>query len=59
MSDREVKEITCNRTYKWLHLSTGTRGESKFEESFLSDSQAIRLVNEWNSKQPGVWVYWI
>ena len=47
------------RTYKWLHLPTGTIGESKFETSFLSDSHAIRLVNEWNSKQPDVWLYWI
>jgi hypothetical protein len=48
-----------NRTYNWLHIPTRPRGESKFEEPFLSDSQAIRLVNEWSSKQPGVWVYWI
>ena len=48
-----------NRTFNWLHLPTGTRGESQFEELFLSDSQAIRLVNEWNSKHFGVWVYWI
>ena len=47
------------RTYKWLHVPTGTTGESTFEELFLSDSQAIRLVNEWSSKQRGVWVYWI
>ena len=48
----------CNRTYTWLHLPTGTRGETQFAELFLSDSQAIRLVNEWNSKHPGIWVYW-
>lgn len=47
-----------NRTYNWLHLPTGTRGESQFEES-LSDSQAIRRVNEMNAKQSGLWVYWI
>jgi hypothetical protein len=47
-----------NRTYKWMHLPTGTRGESRFEE-FLSDSQAIRLINELNSKEPDVWLYWI
>jgi hypothetical protein len=48
----------CNRTYKWMHLPTGTSGESPFEE-FLSDSQAIRLINELNSKEPDVWRYWI
>lgn len=37
-----------NRTYKWLHVPIGTTGESKFAELFLSDSQAIRLVNEWS-----------
>jgi hypothetical protein len=47
-----------SRAYNWLHLPTGSRGESQFE-SFLSDSQVIRLVNELNSKQPDVWVYWI
>jgi hypothetical protein len=47
------------RTYKWLHVPTGNTGESTFEELFLSDSQAIRMVNEWSSKQRGVWVYWI
>jgi hypothetical protein len=47
-----------NRVYNWLHLPSGTKGESQFEE-FLSDSQAIRMVNELNAKQPGVWVYWI
>jgi len=47
-----------NRTYNWLHLPTGTRGESQFAE-FLSDSQAIRRVNEMNSAKSGIWVYWI
>ena len=47
------------RTYNWLHVPTGTRGESEFEESSLSDSQVIKLVNEWNSKQRDVWFYWI
>jgi hypothetical protein len=48
----------CNRTYNWLHLPTGTSGKSQFEE-FLTDSQAIRRVNEMNSIETGVWVYWI
>jgi len=48
-----------NRKCNWLHVPTGTRGESQFEKSFLSDSQAIRLVNELNSKHRGVWVYWL
>jgi len=47
-----------NRIYKWLHLPTGTKGESQFE-GFLSDSQAIRRVNEMNLTQSGIWVYWI
>jgi hypothetical protein len=47
------------RTYYWLHIPTGTKGESEFDKSFLSDSQAIRLLNEWNSKQRDVWFYWI
>jgi hypothetical protein len=54
-----IKYIMPNRKYKWLHIPTRTMGESKFEESFLSDSQAIWLVNEWSSKQPGIWFYWI
>jgi hypothetical protein len=41
-----------------MHLPTGARGESQFE-GFLSDSQAIRLVNELNSKQSDIWLYWI
>ena len=47
-----------HRTYKWLHLPTGTRGESQFQE-LLSDSQAIRRINEMNLTQSGIWVYWI
>jgi hypothetical protein len=47
------------RTYKWLQLATGARGESEFEELSLSDSQAIRIVNQWNSKHHNVWFYWI
>jgi hypothetical protein len=47
------------RTYNWLHLPTNTTGQSRFEKSFLSDSQAIRLINEWNVKQPHVWIYWV
>jgi len=47
------------RVYNWLHLTTGERGESEFEQLSLSDSQAIRLVNQWNSKHRGVWFYWI
>lgn len=48
----------ANRTYNWLNLSDGTTGQSQFKERFLSDSQAIQLVNEMNSKQSG-YVYWI
>ena len=47
-----------NRTYYWLHLPTGARGESQFED-LLSDSQVIRRVNELNSTQPNTWTYWI
>jgi hypothetical protein len=47
------------RTYNWLHLTTGARGELEFEQLSLSDSQAIRLVNQWNSKHRDVWFYWI
>jgi len=54
----EVNRIMSNRMYNWLHLPTSTKGESRFED-LLSDSQAIRRVNEMNSQQPGVWFYWI
>jgi hypothetical protein len=47
------------RTNNWLHLPTGARGESEFEQVSLSDSQAIRMVNQWNSKHRNVWFYWI
>jgi hypothetical protein len=47
------------RTYNWLNTQTRSRGTSEFEEPFLSDSQAIRLVNKWNAIQPGIWVYWL
>lgn len=47
------------RTYNWLHIPTGAKGESVFAELFLSDSQAVRLINKWNSKQRDVWFYWI
>lgn len=53
------RRLCPKRTYNWLHVPTGTQGESEFEEPFLSDSQVIRLVNEWNSKQRDVWFYWI
>ena len=48
-----------NRTYYWLHLPTGTRGQSPFDDPCFSDSQAIRFVNELNSKQPDLWIYWL
>ena len=47
------------RIYNWLHLPTGVRGESEFEQLILSDSQAIRMVNQWNLKHRNVWFYWI
>jgi hypothetical protein len=47
------------KIYRSLHVPTGNTDESEFKEAFLSDSQAIRLVNEWNSKQRDVWFYWI
>jgi len=51
--------IMRKRAYNWLHLPTGARGESEFEQLPLSDSQAIRLINQWNSKHRDVWFYWI
>jgi hypothetical protein len=54
-----MEQIMRNRTYNWLNVPTGERGTSKFEEQFLSDSQAIRLVNQWNAKEHGVWLYWL
>lgn len=51
--------IVSNRSYNWMNMTTGSRGKSEFEEPFLSDSQAIRLINEWNAEQTGIWVYWL
>jgi hypothetical protein len=47
------------RTYNWLHLPSGARRESKFAPLSLSDSQAIRIFNQWNSRPGNVWLYWI
>lgn len=49
-----------NRKYHWRNVARGSPEEwPEFEEAFLSDSQAIRLVNQWNAKESGVWVYWL
>lgn len=50
--------------YHWAHVSgrTGTKPfkrPNRYDHLPFTELEKLRLLNEWNSKQPGVWVYWI
>lgn len=42
--------------YNWLHITTGTQGESEF----LGESEfaLLTFLNRCNSQNPGLWAYW-
>lgn len=54
-------EKPTNGQYHWLNVHTDTQGTSSFDAFAypLSELEKLRLVNEWNRRDPARWVYWI
>jgi len=43
--------------YHWLHIPTGMTGLTDSHYP-MSDYEILKLLNEWNRSNPGVWQYW-
>jgi hypothetical protein len=53
---------TAKTWYHWLHVPSGKRGSTPFctdDSGPFSELDMLRLINQWNAQQPGVWTYWL
>jgi hypothetical protein len=50
------REAFMNRTYNWLHITTGERGTSIYVGESIHT--LLEFLNHCNSQNAGTWMYW-